>query len=427
MEPPDFSALYALQYDVFLSYSWSDDAHARAQYGDLSGAMAVFFAPVDLPPEVQRQARFQFASLLMEALTRSAHFVALLSPRYLESAWCRLEMQGFANVHRRDAARRLWLFELQRCREQLPAPLRGLVFQGDREALLRTVQRTVRRGERPRGHDLGMPPQPCLPGLPLRRLYPPPKRAPWGFDSQSRGMPGAPPYEVYESLVREYMVQMQRRGRWGILAGPDDQPELEVPMEGLDPRYQRLSRRAKQDAEYLIGLKVDPYSDRRRYSDICAELMFKLGAEGENADDLHAMAECRSHMGADSCREALDIARRQLEAGADPARYRELRARAHYLRRDYQAAIDTLQVDGGALHLAEQLLLAAASAQLGDTDRAAAATAAALASEPGLNLADLRLNTMLEVDDDIEHWLTGLELAGLPAGPDVEKISRTIG
>jgi hypothetical protein len=78
MEPPDFSALYALQYDVFLSYSWSDDAHARALYGNLSGAMAVFFAPVDLPPEVQR---------------------------------------------------------------------------------------TVARGERPQGHDLGMPPQPCLPGL----------------------------------------------------------------------------------------------------------------------------------------------------------------------------------------------------------------------------------------------------------------------
>jgi hypothetical protein len=105
-EPPDFSALYAVQYDLFLSCSWSDDADARALYGDLSGAMAVFFAPVDLPPEVQRQARFQFASLLMEALTRSAHFVALLSPRYLESAWCRLEMQGFANMHRRDAARR---------------------------------------------------------------------------------------------------------------------------------------------------------------------------------------------------------------------------------------------------------------------------------------------------------------------------------
>jgi hypothetical protein len=47
-------------------------------YGDLSAAMAVFFAPVDLPPEVQR---------------------------------------------------------------------------------------TVARGERPQGHDLGMPPQPCLPGL----------------------------------------------------------------------------------------------------------------------------------------------------------------------------------------------------------------------------------------------------------------------
>ncbi len=173
-------------------------------------------------------------------------------------------------------------------------------------------------------------------------------------------MPGAPPYEVYESLVREYMVQMLRRGRWGILAGPSDQPGLEVPMDGFDPRYHRLSRRAKEDAEYLLSFKVDPYSDRRRYSDICVELMFKLGAEGENAYDLRAMAECRSHMGADSCREALEIANRQLKAGADPAGYREICARAHYLLRGYQETIEALQVNCGTLHMAEQLLLAAA-------------------------------------------------------------------
>lgn len=274
-------------------------------------------------------------------------------------------------------------------------------------------------GERPRGYDIGMPPRPCLPGLPLRRLYPPPKRAPWGFESQSRGMPGAPPYEVYESLVREYMVQMLRRGRWGIQAGPDDQPVLEVPMDGLDPRYQRLSRRAKEDAEYLLSLKVDPYSDRRRYSDICVELMLKMGAEGENAYDLRAIAECRSHMGADSCREALDIGYRKLKAGADPAGYREICARAHYLLHDYQAAIEALQVGGAALNLSEQLILAAASAQLGDRGRATAAMTAALAIEPELNLSDLRLNTMLEVDEDIEHWLAGLELAGIPAGPNL--------
>ena len=157
MELPDFSAMHTLQDDVFLSFSWSDDAKAQALHGDLSVAMKVFFAPVDLPPEVQRQARFQFANLLMEAMTRSAHFVALLSPRYLESAWCRLEMHGFANLHRRDAARRIWLLEIEPCREALPAPLRGLVFEGDREALLRILQRMVAKGERPRGHDIGMP------------------------------------------------------------------------------------------------------------------------------------------------------------------------------------------------------------------------------------------------------------------------------
>jgi hypothetical protein len=419
MELPDFSAMHTLQHDVFLSFSWSDDAKAHAMYSDLSGAMKVFFAPVNLPLEVQRQARFQFANLLVEAMTRSAHFVALLSARYLESAWCRLEMHGFANLHRRDSARRIWLFEIEPCRETLPAPLRGLVFDGDREALLRILQRMVASGERPRGYDIGMPPRPCLPGLPLRRLYPPPKRAPWGFESQSRGMPGAPPYEVYESMVREYMVQMLRRGRWGILAGPSDQPELEVPMDGLDPRHQRLTHRAKEDAEYLLGLKVDPYSDRRRYSDICAELMLKMGAEGENAYDLRAMAECRSHMGADSCREALEIANRQLKAGADPAGYREICARSRYLLREYQAAIEVLQVESDTLNSNELLLLAAASAQLGDTGRAKVAVAAALAKEPGLNLSELRLHTMLEVDEDIEHWLAGLELAGIPAGPNL--------
>jgi hypothetical protein len=130
------------------------------------------------------------------------------------------------------------------------------------------------------------------------------------------------------------------------------------------------------------------------------------------------MAECRSHMGADSCREALEIANRQLKAGADPAGYREICARSRYLLREYQAAIEVLQVESDTLNSNELLLLAAASAQLGDTGRAKVAVAAALAKEPGLNLSDLRLHTMLEVDDDIEHWLSGLELAGIPGGPD---------
>ncbi len=43
---------------------------------------------------------------------------------------------------------------------------------------------------------------------------------------------------------------------------------------------------------------------------------------------------------------------------------------------------------------------------------------AALAIEPGLNLSDLRLNTMLEVDDDIEYLMAGFDLAGIAAGTD---------
>ena len=412
---PDFTAMGRLQHDLFLSYSWSDGQWARTLYDELTGAMKVFFAPVDLPHDLQCQARFQFANLLMDSLMRTAHCVALLSPQYLESAWCQLEMQGFANLHRRDPARRLWIFEIEPCLDALPSALRGLVFAGDRTSLLGSITQVVSRGERPRGFDIGMPPKPCLPGLPLRRLYTPPKPAPWGFESQSRGLPGAPPYEVYESLVREYMVQMLRRGKWGLLAGPDDQPQLEIPMDGLDDRYQRLTHRAKEDAEHLLSLQVDPFSDRRRYSDINVELMLALGDREGSEQDLRAMAECRSYMGPESCREALDIAGRQLAAGADPAGYRMIRARAHYLLHDYATAAEVIDADGGARFTAEHLLLAAARAQTGDVDGAAAAVAVALAEDLGLNLADLRLNTMIEEDEDIEHWMEGLALAGIPA------------
>jgi hypothetical protein len=407
-ELPDWTTI---RHDLFISFSFADMSSAATVDAALRPEFEVFFAPRCLPPERQAEARFQFASLLMDALARSAHVLALLSPRYLDSAWCQLEMIGFANLHRADRERRLWLHALEPCGARVPAALRSLLQPGPLDATIETVRRRVRASTRRRGFDFGgMPPAP-LPRLPLHALYPMPRRAPWKPDGRSRGHPAGPPYAVYEALVREYMVQLLRRN------DPDpfsmDEPWLEVPMDGLDPRLRSLTRRALEDArELLRPRRVSPFHTRRPYREMCIELMLQAGASGETPWLLRAMAECRAHMGPASRAEALSLAARALQAGEDAAALRRWRALAHYLGGALAEAVAAYEGVGPAdLHAPDWKLLAAAHARLGETAAASAAMARVRALEPGFDLAEEALQSMLEDDGDLDYWIDGLRLA----------------
>lgn len=416
-----FSSGNTLIYDVFISFSWSDMTAAAAMDGALRDSFSVFYAPRDLPPELQRQARFQFATPLMDALARSAHGVALLSPRYLASAWCQLEMRGFFNLHRDDRERRLWLYELEPSGPAVPAALRDLLHTGPLSAFAAAVRQNVARSPRRRGYSFAGPPPTPLPSLPLHQLYPMPRLAPWAPDGKSRGHPAGPPYSVYESLVREAMVQRLRRGEIDPFATSMtvEKPWLAVPFDTTDPRLEaRLTARALDDANLLLSRRISPFAKRRPYSEICAELMVQAGTNGETPWLLRAMAECRAHMGPDSCREAITLARRAATAGEDPLALRRWQALAHYLLGDDARAAALYNPPADEPRTFEWRLLAAARARQGDTVGAAEALRQANRLHPTIDLAEERLQTMLEQDDDIEHWIGGLREANAALNRD---------
>lgn len=410
----DLTDWASIRYDVFISFSFADMAAAAKVDAALRPEFEVFYAPRGLPPERQAEARFQFASLLMDALARSAHVLALLSPRYLESAWCQLEMIGFANLHRRDRERLLWLHALEPCGAAVPAALRGLLQPGPLATTLDTVRRSVRASPRRRGFDFGgMPPQP-LPQLPLHALYPPPRRAPWKSDGRSRGHPAGPPYAVYEALVREYIVQLLRRNDPPLSM---QEPWLEVPMDGLDPRLRSLTRHALEDARFLLQSRaVNPFDKRPRYREICVRLMHQAGQHGETPSLLRDMAECRAHMGPASRAEALSLAARALKAGEHAGALRRWSAQAHHLGGAHAEAVAAYAgVDAAELQAPDWKLLAAAHARLGDVASAAAAMARVRALEPGFSLAEDALQSMIEDDGDLDFWIEGLRQATVMA------------
>lgn len=404
VELPDWTSI---RYDVFISFSFADMAAAAEVDAALRPEFEVFYAPRCLPPERQVEARFQFASLLTDALARSAYVLALLSPRYLDSAWCQLEMIGFAHLHRQDRERKLWLHALEPVGAAVPTALRGLLQPGPLASTLETVRRSVRASPRRRGFDFGGMPPPPLPPLPLHDLYPMPKRAPWKSDGRSRGHPAGPPYSVYEALVREYMVQLLRRNAHPLSM---EEPWLELPMDGLDPRLRSLTRRALEDARYLLHSRaVNPFHERRRYREICVQLMHQAGQHGETPALLRDMAECRAHMGPNSRAEALSLAARALQAGEDAGALRRWSALAHHLGgAQAQAVAAYAGVDPSELQSPDWKLLAAAHARLGQAAPAAAAMARVRALEPGFDLADEALQSMIEDDADLAFWLDSL-------------------
>jgi hypothetical protein len=198
-----------------------------------------------------------------------------------------------------------------------------------------------------------------------------------------------------------------------------EEPWLEVPMDGLDPRLRSLTRRALEDARHLLQVrKVSPFHTRRPYRELCIELMFQAGSGGETPSLLRAMAECRAHMGPASRAEALSLAARALEAGEDAAALRRWRALAHHLGGSHAEAVAAYAgVDPAELHAPDWKLLAAAHARLGQAAPAAAAMARVQALEPGFDLAEEALQSMLEDDGDLDFWIEGLRQAAAMAQP----------
>ncbi len=125
-------------------------------------------------------------------------------------------MHGFFNLYRNERRRRMWIKPVEPVSNQLIGQFVPFIFEENFHRLTKVIDgditsNLINMGDRFAENE---PPRVFM-ELPLRERYESPSarnRPPWGKDSRSpHGIPGAPHYEIYEQLVREYMVQLTGR------------------------------------------------------------------------------------------------------------------------------------------------------------------------------------------------------------------------
>jgi hypothetical protein len=394
---------YAFKYDVFISYSGADEKEAKALYQALRPDLVSFYAPESLSVESQNEI---LVEPIQHGLMQSCQMVALLSESYLARSWCALELRGFFNLVAEEGRRKLWIVPLEPVDEELPGQMTPFLFSGTRDTLVESIRTAaaslkIHVGDRFKRQRFPR----MFVELPLREYYPPPHtRAPWGNDSQSRGMPGAPLYDSYERLVREYMVQLLRGRK------PD---RLEVAWADALGPYAYFTEDARRDAKRLIDLGVSPY--QRPYHRTLGDWLRELRVAREQGQDPAEMNRlegvARAHAG--QLEEGIRLLRDNL-TGADTNYYggdwwihAEL-AQALYLSRRYEEALEVLSVLDKPLVEFAELVHAACLARLcrlTEAERQANA-------EKNVFVNDIRIQSELERRVDLDFFAEGLELAG---------------
>lgn len=394
------------EHDVFVSYSTAQEAIA----GDVcrllrTGRLATFFAPDTLKPS--EVAPEQFADLLQEALRKSIQVVVLLSASYLDSAWCLLELHGAFGLLGDAKPRRLRILPIEPVEDRLIGQLVPFLFHRGLAALASEVRAVadvcgVRMGD---SYADPSPPRMFV-ELPLRSFYEPPGRGPrppWGKDHRSpHGVPGAPPYDVYERLVREYMVQIMR-GR--------DPGRLEIPVIGAAERYAFMSADARRDAQRLIQLGVSPFQRpyTRSLNDWLRELAQARG-QGQDAGEMDCL-EGVALIDAGRFDEGIRLIRQGLGKTAkalDRPLFLAAVARAEHLARRFESALRALGEIEGPLPPDAVLAKAATLGRLGRISAAERATN----ERSDVSVDDIRIRSGLERRADLDFWAESLALAG---------------
>lgn len=405
-----WSQQHSYQYDVFISYSTKQEAAAKALAENLSVDLKSFYAPNELQRFVYETHLNQWVNPLRSAMIRSCHYVALLSHDFFASAWCELEMHGFFNLWTQEQRRTLRFYVLDDCTEKLPSRLKGFLFRGDYDALLRDLRQTAASSTLKPGMSFGRSEPRCFRLLLLRELHEPPtrrNRPPWGKDSRSpRGVPGAPPYDFYEDLVRECMVQVKRTGQSILLA-----PQIDLQITNLQRQYVYIPRDANRHARQLLSQGISPFSFRPGFLERREDVLRALQGKGDDPELYYYLALALVDGGRpEEAVPALEQAIRLAEP--PPEHFHALLARAHYDQHNYEQALAITQQARNS-HSGRLLLVHAATlAQLGRTAEAQAAIRNLLCANPVFSLLAERSQSSYEHDPTLEHWIEGLQKAG---------------
>ncbi len=398
------------RYDLFISYSSGQNKDALALYEELSKSMTVFYAPITL--QTLEHQPGQYVEVLTGALMQSCQVLVLLSESYLESSWCQLELYGYFNLYLEELKRRIWVVALEQdIEKEIVGQFVPLIFNRE-EALENLINRfqekEISLGDKFAEYD---PPK-LFTDLPLYERYEPPtsgNRPPWGKNSRSpHGVPGAPPFEVYQQLVRECMVQLKRQGD-----NPFEQKEIElsIPMIGIDERYDYMKKAAREDAQYMNSMGLSPYAGTAKLNirDLFAKMM---QAHFHKQEITHEMdcheAFARICMG--DLDEGIDKMEKAIEQDPDSPHLKlyiiEL-ARAKYSAKDFKGALSILETMDIKFE-AEKLIQAAALARLGELSDAEKERN----RKSDVSVNRIRMLSLMEDREQLDYWAEGLELAG---------------
>ena len=406
----------AVQYDVFISYSTKNTEAAERLAGALGAAgFAYFYAPNDITRFLFKEAENQFVMPLLNAQLRSCQCVALVSGAYLDSPWCELELMGAFNLSIHGGGRALHLSLLEDVKERLIGQLHGYGRSGTFGDLIKAVAAAKQSCKLRVGDDLGVNPPKSFVDLPLRKYYEPPghaPRAPWRFDARTpRGYPGGPSYEVYQELVREYMVQMKKLGGPPRLFLEDDeQYKLKLQIPNLPEKYAFINERAYADAARLLREGISPTPWRPSFSEIWRDAE-AAQAEGDSPTIQRRFGLVEFWEG--NWSRALEHFERavQMEDPPDSANVAYLAA-SYYQSKDYRKAVELLEPFADTNNYLVSKVLAMSLAKLGRKDVAALHREIILGIEPGFTTLKERTETWFVNNDDLDHWIEGLLEAG---------------
>lgn len=407
MIPLKIGPKFLYKYDIFISYSTIDTQIAEKFYKDLSSlGLKIFYAPKTL--RTSKLTPNQFFDILRDALMSSCMLVSLVSEAYLDSSWCQLELRGYFYLFLSERRRKMWIKSIDPgVDDQLAGQLVPLIFKGDFKTLVSDINAAIKHREIHIEEEYAKRERPQIfVKLQLRRFYEPPNRPPWGKDSQSpHGVPGAPHYDLYEYLVREYMIQLLR-GR--------DPSNLVVPMLNLPESYSYMTHDAKKDAKKLIDLGISPY--QRLYHRNLAEWLFdieKASKQGRDPYDLKRLLG-KAYAEAGHFNRGIKLMRGGLKDDKISTKDKDYQiiqiAMAEYGAKRYELALKTLEELSGSHHMSHnaELVRAAALARLGrlnDEEKEQNRNSK-------VQINEIRFYSTFEHRENLDHWAEGLEMAG---------------
>jgi hypothetical protein len=415
-DPDAFDRRVQYQYDLFISYSSAQESEARAIYDLLKTEMAVFYAPETLPKLDYEPD--QYVEVLTRSLTQSCQVLVLLSKGFMESSWCQLELYGYLNLCFNEERRRLWVAPHEEgIDKQIGGQFVPLIYS--RDQVIERIRQRHRQAELEVGDRIT--PATTLPrmfvALPLYELYEPPragKRPPWGKNSRSpHGIPGAPPFDIYELMVREYMVQLRRR-RAGKSPTPfsqeGDELELSIPMQRVGKQYDYMKRAARSDAEYMLSLGFLGHTGNSG-GRLDGGYLFVRSVQARLQGKTHWELDLHDAFGRICMGQLEEIDRfeqaiERCPTSEDLTFYKIELAKAKYLARNYEDALVVLEPL--EIRYEAKLVRDACLARLGrlaDSERDAN-------RQSDVRIDRIRMCSSMEDRDQLDFWAEALQLAG---------------